>query len=255
MVVAQYGPFGYWSIRQRQVDDRLALMTFSCPVVGGFTIFSNFQSVFVNHVFPERSIPLHLASWVPSYAMGVKASSEDGAPLPNDSQPVQLSHRSLSRMRVILVVNVDDPRYPLTRPPDVSSNDILVRTSAQIRPLINHQAAPSPYRRPNSFSFSYFACRMADPDTSSFSFSRWLLQAHYVRPAIEQAPQSLTNIMPEIYEIFGEITNAACPVCLAVELQTEKPSMSKVEIQAVLVHSRRRFLPGVPSQFTEAHLP
>jgi hypothetical protein len=185
VVVGQYGPFGYWSIRQRQVDDRLALMTLTCPVVGGFIIVSNFQSVFVNYIFPEHSIPLHLASWVASYAMGVKVSSVDGAPLPNDSPPVQLSPRSLSQMRVLLVGNIDDPRYSLPPPSDVSSNDILVRTSAKIRPLVNHQATPSPYRRPNSFSFSYFVCRMADPDTSSFSFSRWLLQAHYIRPPFD----------------------------------------------------------------------
>jgi len=160
-------------------------MTFSCPAVGGFTIVSNFQSVFINHVFPERSILLHLASWVPSYNMGVNVSSYDCATLLNESQPVQLSRWSLSRMRVSLVVNVDDLRYPLPSPPDLSSNDIVVSISTYIWPLIKHQPTPSPYRRQIPLSFSHFVCWMANHNTSSFP--RWLLQAHYLRAAFDSS--------------------------------------------------------------------
>jgi hypothetical protein len=96
LLSTQYGPCGYWPIRQRQVNDRLAFMTFSCPVVGGFSIISNFQSIFVNHVIPQGSIPLHLASWFPSSDMGVNVSSEVNASLPNDSLPVQHSRQPLS---------------------------------------------------------------------------------------------------------------------------------------------------------------
>jgi len=51
----------------------------------------NLRSIFVNFVFPECSILLHLASWVPLYAMGVEVSCKDSATLPNGSLPVQLS--------------------------------------------------------------------------------------------------------------------------------------------------------------------
>jgi len=151
-------------------------MTFSCPVVGGSSTISNLQSIFVNHIFPECSIPLHLPALVPSCATGVEVSSKDSATLPNDFLPGQLRSRSLSRLRGFWSINVDDPRYHLPSPPDVRSNDIFVSTSAQIRPLISHQAAPSLYRHPNTVSFSYFVCGMADPNTSIFS--RWLMQAH-----------------------------------------------------------------------------
>jgi len=183
VVIGQDGPLYCWSVCQCQVDDRLAFLVLSCPMLGGPAIISKLQSILVNHVFPESSIPLHVASWVPSFAVGIEVSREDSAALPNDSLPVQLSRQSLSRMRVLLVLNVDDPRYPLHSPPDVGGNDIFVCNSAQISPLINHQAAPSPYRCPNSVSFSYFIYRMADPNTSSFS--RWLLQAHNVRLAFD----------------------------------------------------------------------
>jgi len=105
-------------------------MIFSCPVVRGFTIISNLQTIVINHIFPERSIPVHLVPWVPSYAMCIEVSREDSATLPNDSLPVELLRRSLFRMSLLLVVNVDDPGYPLPSAPDVGYNDIFIRTSA-----------------------------------------------------------------------------------------------------------------------------
>jgi hypothetical protein len=89
VVIGQYGNFCYWSIHQCQVNDRLALMSFSCPVVGCFTIITNVKSIFFNHDFPEGRIPQHLASWLPLYAMGIKISCEDSANLPKAILPVQ----------------------------------------------------------------------------------------------------------------------------------------------------------------------
>ena len=102
-------------------------MTFSCPVLGGSPIISNLQSIFVNHVLPERSIPLNLASWFSSCAIGVEVSSEDSATPPNDSLPVQLPRRSLSRLRDFLIINVDDPRY---------SPPLLLRSVAMTSSLV-----------------------------------------------------------------------------------------------------------------------
>jgi len=79
VVIGQYGPLYYWSICQRHVNDRLAFMVLSRPVVGRPAVISNLQSVLVNHVFPESSILLHLASWVPSFAVGVEVSYKDNA--------------------------------------------------------------------------------------------------------------------------------------------------------------------------------
>jgi len=75
-------------------------------------MISNLQSDLVNHAFPERSISLHLAPWVPSFSVGVEVSCNDSAALPNDSLPVQLLCWSLylSRLRVILIVNIDNLR-------------------------------------------------------------------------------------------------------------------------------------------------
>jgi len=154
-------------------------------MVGWPAVISNLHFVLVNHAFPEISIPLHLASWVPLFAVGVEVSCEDSANLPNDSLPVHLSRRSLchSRLRVFPIVTFDTPRNLFTSSPDVGSDYIVIGPSAHIRPLINHHATPLPYRRPNSVSFSSFIWRMADPNLSAFS--RWLLQAHYVRPTFD----------------------------------------------------------------------
>jgi len=64
--------------------------------------------------------------------MGVEVSSEDSATLPNDSLAVQLPCRSLPRLGVFLIINVDNPRYRLPSPPDVFSNDIVVSTSTSV---------------------------------------------------------------------------------------------------------------------------
>jgi hypothetical protein len=57
----------------------------------------------------------------------------------------------------------------LTSPPDVGSDNIVTGPSAQIHPLINHEATPLKYRRPNTIFFSYLVCQRADPKLSSFS--------------------------------------------------------------------------------------
>ena len=62
-----------------------------------------------------------------------------------------------------MIVISDDSGYHLPSCRDISSNDIVITTSAIMSPLINHQAAPSPYCCPNTFSISYFVCGMADP--------------------------------------------------------------------------------------------
>jgi hypothetical protein len=66
--------------------------------------------------------------------MGIKFSSEDGAPQLNESPPVQLSRESLSQIRIRLVAEIENPQYPLLSPLDVTRNDILVRPSAQMHP-------------------------------------------------------------------------------------------------------------------------
>jgi len=184
-----YGSIYYWSICQRQVDDLVAFLVLSCAMVGGTAVISDLQSVLVTHVLQESSIPLHLPSCVPSLAVGVEVSCEECAALPNDSLLVQLSLRSLSlsQRRLVLIVNIDNPRDNFISSPDVSSDNIVIGPCPQIRPHVNHQATPLPYRPPNSFSCSYLGCRMADVNVSSFS--RRLFQAHYVRPAFDSRPQ------------------------------------------------------------------
>ena len=149
-------------------------------MVGSSTNIYKFNTIFVNHVIPECSIPQHMASWVSSYATGVEDCCNDCATMSNESLPVELPCWSLSRFRVSLIINVDDPQYPLHAPSDLSRNDIIISTSSQIRPLMTYQATPSLYRNLNAFvsSFSYIVCRWGDPNTSFFSW--WFLQAHYV---------------------------------------------------------------------------
>ena len=167
VIIGQYGPPSYWSICKRQVGDRLAFLVLPFPMVGGPAVSTNLPSVPINLTFPECSIPLNMASCVPSFAVGVEVFSEDSPDLPNDWLPVQLSRCSRSRPHIILIVNIDNPRDLFTSPPDVGTDNIVSGPSAQIRPLINNQASPLPYRGPNCFSFAYFVCRMADPNLSS----------------------------------------------------------------------------------------
>ena len=96
MVVCPYGALDYWSVSQSPVDDRLAFLVLSCPIVGGPAVISNVQSILVKHVFPEHSIRPQVPHEVPSFAVGVEVSREGSAALPNDSFPVQLWCRSLS---------------------------------------------------------------------------------------------------------------------------------------------------------------
>jgi len=151
----------------------------SCPVVCGTAIISNFQFILVNHHFLEGGIPLHSAPRVPPTAVCVEITCKDHSALPIDSLPAQLSCQCLSWRRVSLIINIDNPRYFLPTPPDIGDNNIVVSSPAGILPLINHQASPLSYRRPNSFSSSYFICQVADPYTSLLP--RWLLQSHYIR--------------------------------------------------------------------------
>ena len=153
-------------------------MTFSFPLVSGATIISNFLCIFINHIFPNPSIPLQLASQIPSYGIGIEFSCENNTTLSNHSLPAQLLQWALSQLHVSLIVKVDHPLYCLPSPPDVSSNDSIISTSAWSCPLIIHQAAILPYQSPNSFEFPYFVCRMADPNNSFLS--QWLIQAQNI---------------------------------------------------------------------------
>jgi len=158
-------------------------------MAGGPAVIPNLQSILVNHPFRKHSIPLHLASHVPSFSGGVEVFCEVSAALPNDSLPVQLLRLSLSlsRPHVVLIVNIDNSRNVFTSSPEVGSHNLVISPSAQTSPLINHQATPLAYRRPNSFTFSYLGCQMADPNLSCFV--RWLWQAHYIRPAFDSRLQ------------------------------------------------------------------
>jgi len=60
MVFGQFGIFCFWLVCQHQVDNQIVSITFSCPMVGGSTIISNFEFIFLNYIFPECTIPLHL---------------------------------------------------------------------------------------------------------------------------------------------------------------------------------------------------
>ena len=130
MVIGQYGPLCYWSIRHHQVHDQLAFIVLSCSTVGTPAVISNFLSTSIHHVFPASIIPLHLPCWIPSFAVGVEVLSNDSAALSNDSQQGQLSCRSLPRLPVPLIVNIDYPRYPLPSSPEVSSHYIIIITAA-----------------------------------------------------------------------------------------------------------------------------
>ena len=134
VIIGQYGPPYYWSICQRQVVDRLAFQVLSCAMVGGPAVIPNLRSVLVNHDFPDSSIPPHLASYVPSFAVCVEVSCEDSANLLNDFLPVELWRwsLSLSRPRDYLIVNIDNARDHFTSPPDVGSDNIVIGPSTQI---------------------------------------------------------------------------------------------------------------------------
>jgi hypothetical protein len=57
-------------------------------MVGGLIAIYNFQCIFVDHLLPEVTIPLHPASLIPLSAVGVEFTCMDGAALSNDSLPV-----------------------------------------------------------------------------------------------------------------------------------------------------------------------
>lgn len=120
-------------------------MTFSDPMVVGSTIISTLQSIVINQIFTEDSLPLHLASRVPSDPMGIEVSPEASANQLIDSLPMQHACRSLARLGVSLIVIVDDPYGQLSSPLVVSSNDIISCTSAKIYPLINQLATTPLY--------------------------------------------------------------------------------------------------------------
>jgi len=177
MVISQYEPFHCQSIHSRRVNNWLPFVVLSCPVVYGLAIIPNFQSILVKHIIADGGVPLHTAPWVPPTAVFIEISCKDTSALGNDSLPIQ--HCCLSRfwLHVSLILNIDNPRYLLSSPPDVSDNDILFSSRAVINPLINHQPTSLSYRWPKSFSLSYFICQVADPNTPSFA--QWIQQAHF----------------------------------------------------------------------------
>jgi len=65
VVIGFYRSFCHWSVAKSQVDDRFAIVALARPVVGGLAIISDLQSIFVNHFYPEGSIPLPSASQIP----------------------------------------------------------------------------------------------------------------------------------------------------------------------------------------------
>jgi hypothetical protein len=119
---------------------------------------SNLQSIYHNHGFTERSMPLHFACCVLSFDVGFEVTSDNGAALPNDCLAVQLPYQShsLFQLQVFLIVIIANPQCLFISTPAVSSDNIVVGTSTQIRRLINHQTTGLLYSRPTSFSFSYF---------------------------------------------------------------------------------------------------
>jgi len=122
----------------------------SCPI----------YSPFCQSRLPRTLFSALFATWDPPCAMGVVVSSKDSATLLNDSLLVQFPRRSISRLLLSLIPNVEGPRYALRSPGDVCSDDIVVGASTIIRPLIHLQAAASPNRHRNSgfccFSFPQF---------------------------------------------------------------------------------------------------
>jgi hypothetical protein len=151
--------------------------------VGGSTIISNLQLILINHTFPECNIPLHLASRVPWYPIGVGVSSKDSATPQNYSLPDELLIQSPSRWHGSLMITVDDPRYHHPSPPVHISNDIIIITSASISPQITHQAVVSLYRDANSLLFSYIVCQMPGPN--SFFICQCLLLSDDIVPALD----------------------------------------------------------------------
>jgi len=146
VVICQCGSRYYWSICQRQVDDPLAFLVICCLMVGGTAFISHLQSIHINQVFPESRIPLDMVYWVSGCAEGIEVSSEGIAALPSESLPVQQSYWSVSHslLCVCLIVKIDNSRYLLTSFPVVSSDNIIVGTSAQLGLLIHHQATQLP---------------------------------------------------------------------------------------------------------------
>jgi len=136
VVIGQSDLLYDWLIYQHPVNDWLACLVFSCPMVGGSGIISNLQSIVVTQVFPENSIPLHLASLVTLFPVGIKVSCQDSATLPTDSPPVQLScwTLSLSHLPVLLIANIVNPRYLFTCSPEVSCGNIICGPSAHQPP-------------------------------------------------------------------------------------------------------------------------
>ena len=130
MVICQYGPFHYQSGRQCHVDHCLAFVVLPCPVVSGSATIFNFPSIQLDHTFPAASIPLRVPPWVPSTTKGIRVSREDSSVLLKDALPVHLWSLSLSRLRVSLIVNIENPCYLFPSPPDISYNSIIVSSPA-----------------------------------------------------------------------------------------------------------------------------
>jgi hypothetical protein len=85
----------------------------------------------VNYTFSEGHILLPLASQMPLSAAGFAVVyCEDSGALPDDYLSFQLLCLSLSRLPVFLVVKIENPCNLLLTSPDVTSNNIVGRTSA-----------------------------------------------------------------------------------------------------------------------------
>jgi hypothetical protein len=61
--IGQYGPLCYWSILQHQIDDQLAFIVLSCPMVGRPAMMSNVRPSLVNYLMPEWPILQYWRSW------------------------------------------------------------------------------------------------------------------------------------------------------------------------------------------------
>jgi len=101
--------------------------------------------------------------------------------------PCQMIHyhltfwAGLSLDSVFLIIAIDSPCNLLFSSPNISDDNVIIATIAQIHLLLHCKAASLVHCHPNSFSVSYFV--FCVPDFKSFSLSWWFLQAHYIHPS------------------------------------------------------------------------
>ena len=128
-------------------------------MVSGLVVISNLQATLVDNLLLESHIMLFFALWVPSVAVFIAVNREYCAvSLSDDSVPVCLLRLSGPSLHVTLIVNIDNPHYLLSSSSNITYNDIVICTPAQVCLLVSCQATPFSHCCPNSHLFPNLIC-------------------------------------------------------------------------------------------------